>query len=468
MPLEYPVTREYTIPHLAAYLSLVSVVAIAALTVLNVILQGYDIVTVLRPDPNVTESYWWSIGPLPGRFAGGCNPVSLSKKMSFSTNSSFFSYEVRSAFDANNQDIAGASSYVANPLNSCTVDAIAAVVDIGRRTYTFDIPILCTGSDLPFSLSLISRFSLNQYNPYYDDVMAYYIRNKPARKDIGAGLHITHQNASSPANIIGILDAMSTDFMAAFWLLGNASKHAIPATISTGGFLACPGENATCHPEDMRMKIPTAVLTYPDGTYSMSDGVGSYLAPIERSFLNIFTVLQDAYHIDLGNIKPDNTLLNKDAFSARIQPDPTLAALARNVTDFSLCGWGAGCIQGSTWVEQLLVSNPKLNITVPSILPTGNSPVVAKIDYLCPEFRIKRPGSLITSVFTGTWTMYAALFGAFGFIGPILEKWYSRRRAAKVRGAIVADNEHASTWNPLTRPEWDLQHGGSDTRDHQG
>lgn len=85
-----------------------------------------------------------------------------------------------------------------------------------------------------------------------------------------------------------------------------------------------------------------------------------------------------------------------------------------------------------------------MNITVPTVLPSGNAPAVVRVDYLCPQFRIKSPGSLITSVFigelrrrlgvhalifecVGTWSMYIALFGVFGFVGPMLEKRYGRR-----------------------------------------
>ncbi|KAG8744611.1 hypothetical protein FRC10_009836 [Ceratobasidium sp. 414] len=457
MPLEYPITREYTVPHLTTYLSIVSVFVIAALTVLN----GYDTVTVLRPDPNVTESYWWSVGPLSGRSAGGCDPVSLSGGVNFITNSSFFSYELRGVFGANEQNIAGASSYTANPLSSCTVDGVMVAIDIGRQTYTFDIPILCASPDLPFSLSLISRLSLNQHNPYYDDIMAYYIRNKQTREGLNAAPRLIQRNASSPANIIGLLDAVSTDFAGAFWYLRNVSTDVTPTLISTGGLFACPGGqiNATCKPEEMKMTIPGSAVTYPNGSDTISNGIGTLLAPIERSFLNLFTVLRDAYHIDLGNIRPDNTLLSKDAFSAHIQPDPTLAAAIHNIADFgSLCGWGIGCVQNSTWVDQLLVSNPNLSVTVPSILLSGNSPAVVRVDYLCPEFRIKSPGSLVTSVFIGTWTMYAALFGAFGFVGPMLEKWYSRRRATKVGETEDAGREHPDTWSLIVQPEggsWD-------------
>ncbi|KAG9126273.1 hypothetical protein FRC07_004125 [Ceratobasidium sp. 392] len=380
MPLEYPVTREYTIPHLTAYLSLVSVIAISAFTVLNVILQGYDVVTVLRPDPNATESYWWSTRSLSLRSAGSCDPVSLPKKMTFNTNSSLFSYEeLRSAFDANKQNIAGASSYMANPLSSCTVDGTVVDIDLSRRTYRFDTPILCTGSELPFSLSLVSTFSISQYNPFYDDIMVYYTQNKPGFDNLGFGRRHIQRNASSRANIIGILDAVSADLMVALWLVGNASTEAVPTAISTGGYLVCPGgQNATCKPEEMRMRIPASLLSYPNGSYASSDGIGTFLEPIETTFLNMFTVLQDAYHIDLGNIKPYNTLLSKDAFSARIHPDPALSDTAHNVPGFRLCSSGIGCIYNTTWVDQLLASDTGIDVTVPSILPTGDAPAVGQ------------------------------------------------------------------------------------------
>lgn len=111
MPLEYPITKPYTIRHLTTYVSGVSVVAIAGLAVLNcksssrivfvvtlnplilVVLQGHEVVTVLRPNPNITESPWWSPKSLPGwHSAGDCQPVSLSRQSSFHTNSSLFSY----------------------------------------------------------------------------------------------------------------------------------------------------------------------------------------------------------------------------------------------------------------------------------------------------------------------------------------------------------------------------------------
>jgi hypothetical protein len=52
-------------------------------------------------------------------------------------------------------------------------------------------------------------------------------------------------------------------------------------------------------------------------------------------------------------------------------------------------------------VDNLLASNPDISVTIPSALPSGDAPAVVRVDYLCPQFRIKSPGSLITSVFIG-------------------------------------------------------------------
>ncbi|KAG8678436.1 hypothetical protein FRC09_019840, partial [Ceratobasidium sp. 395] len=120
--------------------------------------------------------------------------------------------------------------------------------------------------------------------------------NNSTRKSLGVGELRIQRNASSPANVIGILDAVSADLMAAIWLLGNSSTTNAPTAISTGGFLACPGgQNATCEPEEMRMTVSASLVTYSNGTSTSFDGIGPFLAPTERSLINMFTVLQDAY-----------------------------------------------------------------------------------------------------------------------------------------------------------------------------
>jgi hypothetical protein len=141
----------------------------------------------------------------------------------------------------------------------------------------------------------MSTFSLN-INPYYDDVNSHYLQNKPTREGLESGSRILGRNATSYTNIIGVLDAVSSDLQVALGIAMDSSTVATPSTISTGGLLECPGgQNTTCKTEEMRMTIPESGTTYSNGSYVLVSGAGPFLAPIERSLLNMFTVLQDAY-----------------------------------------------------------------------------------------------------------------------------------------------------------------------------
>ncbi|QRW03191.1 hypothetical protein RhiLY_02190 [Ceratobasidium sp. AG-Ba] len=441
MRLEYSVKKKYTIPYLTAYFSGVSVFALTGLTVLNVILQGYDVVTVLRANPNATDPYWWSTSVGTLRSAGRCSPVSLPRKSIISTNSSLFAYELRSTFDSNKRNIEGASAYMANPLRSCTVDSVVANIDFSRWSFKIDVPILCTSSELPFSLSLMSTFSLNSGNVYYDDIISHYIQNRPPREGLEEKQRLIHRDPSSPLNIIAVLDAINSDLQEALDRLRSAAGDT-PVFVSTGGIPTCPGgQNTTCRSEDMRMRVPECGITYANGSSTGSVGICPFLAPVEKDLLNLFTVLQDAYHIDFGNIQPSNTLLSMEAFASRIRPSTMLSRAIQSQPNLRICTWGLGCMRGSTWTDQLLASNPDISVAIPSILSAGNTSAVAKVDYLCPEFRMKRLGSLITSMFIGTWSMYTALVGIFTIVGPILEKRYGRHQGQFMRDTHVTSFE---------------------------
>ncbi|QRV89005.1 hypothetical protein RhiJN_17023 [Ceratobasidium sp. AG-Ba] len=294
MPLEYNVKREYTIPHLNTYFAVSSIVSIAALTVLNVILQGYDVVTVLSPNPNTTFPYWWSTSSFSVRSAGECSPVSLSQGSTISTNHSLFSYDIRSTFDKSGQSMTGASSYLANDLHNCTVDSMMLTIDSVQEVLQFDIPVLCIGRHLPFSLSLESKFSLSYRNTYLDDAISHYTQNMPSRERFEA--HSIERNTSSLVNVIAVLDAVGTDLQVAYWETGLLRGSGFPSVVSVTGISACPGgQNSTCDPGDMTMAISQCAAGYANGTYNHWDDICGFLAPIESEIVNTFTVFRDAY-----------------------------------------------------------------------------------------------------------------------------------------------------------------------------
>jgi hypothetical protein len=119
---------------------------------------------------------------------------------------------------------------------------------------------------------------------------------KPTREGMLFGIDVIPRNASSSSNIIGVLDAITADMQYSLWLAQSMSKGPLPILVWTGGLLACPGGlYTTCEREEMRITIPASVSFYPNGTVIQVDGLGPFLAPVERSIINTFTALQDAY-----------------------------------------------------------------------------------------------------------------------------------------------------------------------------
>ncbi|KAG9122088.1 hypothetical protein FRC07_001680 [Ceratobasidium sp. 392] len=76
-----------------------------------------------------------------------------------------------------------------------------------------------------------------------------------------------------------------------------------------------------------------------------------------------------------------------------------------------------------TWSQALTdTDEPVKNITLPVILPPNYGPSVFDINYLCPVYQRKSWGSLVISVFTGTLSMLATVYGLFVWLAPALDK----------------------------------------------
>jgi hypothetical protein len=133
-------------------------------------------------------------------------------------------------------------------------------------------------------------------NSYFDDINKYYVLKQPSEEGMKSNHPRLPRNGSSLSNIIGILDALSTDMRVALNVTTSVSRDPIPTLLRTGGLLACPGgRETTCKKEEMRMTILGSLTFYPNGTKITAYGPGPFLAPIQTSIINIFVALQDAY-----------------------------------------------------------------------------------------------------------------------------------------------------------------------------
>jgi hypothetical protein len=118
-------------------------------------------------------------------------------------------------------------------------------------------------------------------HPYYDDINKYYVLKKPSEEGMKSARPQVPRNASSLSNVIGILDAISTDMRVAVNFTASESGDSIPTLLHTGGLLVCPGgRETTCKNEEMRMTIPNSLTFYPNGTKINAHGPGPFLTPI--------------------------------------------------------------------------------------------------------------------------------------------------------------------------------------------
>ncbi|KAG9122087.1 hypothetical protein FRC07_001679 [Ceratobasidium sp. 392] len=147
---------------------------------------------------------------------------------------------------------------------------------------------------------------------------------------------------------------------------------------------------------------------------------------------NLFVALQDAIHLDLGYNASNNIFTNKTAFNTLIGPITYRGLLERfhNKTG-KYPELGAPTrisfppYPNMTWAQTLTSTDkPVNNITLPVILPPDFGPPVFDINYLCPAYQRKSWGSLIISVFIGTLSMLATVYGLFVWLAPLLERHF--------------------------------------------
>ncbi|QRV74238.1 hypothetical protein RhiJN_02252 [Ceratobasidium sp. AG-Ba] len=125
-----------------------------------------------------------------------------------------------------------------NPLRSCTVDGVVANIDPAQLLFQFEV-VICP--ELPILLSLISKLSLGNVNPYSDDVVAYYLQGLPSSEGLDDKGRLIQRNASSLLNVIAILDALSADYIAGLSLIRGTTVGDTPIPPRPGYFYLALG-----------------------------------------------------------------------------------------------------------------------------------------------------------------------------------------------------------------------------------
>ncbi|KEP48158.1 putative transmembrane protein [Rhizoctonia solani 123E] len=473
--LDYPRGQPFAIPYITEVFYAGSVILIVVLVIINIILAGNDVVTVLKKDPDNTDSKWWAPHWIPESLTlastpGPCQPLTLPQHAtSIRTNSTLpiFSYTILNGlgtitYPNGTQEAKwyDALPYRNEPLEKCTVQNITAMINFQDRGITVMAQIVCDirsqNPDAPSTLKLSTTFSRMANTDLGSDDIVNYISSYavPRTTDISKAQAVLLANDVPALKMLGVLDAVGSDILKALWaqkwlwkLTNRDNQWPDQAVVKWAAQANCTNLER-CRTTGPRVE---GIDTWYSNTKGSQDFSPEYLRPMNTSVYNYFMVLRDALHLDLGNIEGDqNIFLNSDAFRARVLSDPFMSRIASGVigvprplpaspgaysaTEFwRTCTWGWGCFNG-TWTDALR-DNASAAVNITNGLPLrsvdNSHPTVIDVDYVCPVFQTKQPGPFLVSVFVGTFSMYTALAGIFMFIAPLLDERYRKKHGLR-------------------------------------
>ncbi|KAF8607410.1 hypothetical protein BDV93DRAFT_542333 [Ceratobasidium sp. AG-I] len=480
--LTYPVEQPYRIRRITEIFYFSSFVLIALLVTLNVALVGYDVVTVLLPNPNVTNyDQWWAPAKLPDALKirtkpGECEPTRLPMGTPLKTNSSLplFTY-----FMINDPTLRSTSpqanslaqrSYQANPLNGCRVQNMTLSTQLSTATLQIATNVQCNlNEDIQskqirvFSMTFARSEETGSRADSILEYLAFQMTGIPS--DLGQPTLISSFGPPNNTflNILGLLDGLGSDALQAIRVEANFTdmyysmfKSESSHSYRERNVLVWDSSEDERSPANKSRFIYRSSADEDIFLYVMTNN-SLNLQHSYSSFTNILVAVRDAIHLDLGYVSPTNIFINRTAFEYAIKTDDRIEAMRRRLLGmwfpdnnyFRSCSWAWGCIKDvdATWAEKFSSSSEPLNnITLPISPESPIYPSVINMDYLCPQYRRKSWGSLIVSVFIGTFTMYATLYQIFNWVAPKLDE---RAVGRQPQESLKHTDEEKSVSKPL-------------------
>lgn len=147
---QYPVTRQFTLPHFTLGVIILGLLWTTFITIINFAVVGYDTVSLASSSFNSSDNYWYEKLPLASSWfpkSWTCSPSSiqrgqgeaivarkLTKAQDLVTSSGIFTYSLVEFEDENsNSSVFGGLSYSNTPIRECGIEDIVATDDISQQ-----------------------------------------------------------------------------------------------------------------------------------------------------------------------------------------------------------------------------------------------------------------------------------------------------------------------------------------------
>ncbi|KAJ7932088.1 hypothetical protein B0H13DRAFT_2651073 [Mycena leptocephala] len=338
MALDYPLTRPFPGKYFAPAAFLGAFVVLVFLTTINVVLTGYETITVFQSDYNVTQSHWYhqyipSLMPKPGTL---CDSRVFNLGDTFTTNYTLFQYNIASVVSANAGD--SGISYKGWTLEDCDMTSLFIHGDANAYTIEYTAIVECRNDD--YSFSARTDFSLSSLAGKYNQLL---------------GVKRLRQNQQQ-----GSTDAASRTFT-----FLQATNGTSPVIVSLqADFPFCPaalGRQAACAVNVPQFNISSSFVSYANLTfhqYFASDPLTDSNQPVITNdtynvLSNVIQTMYAAVRIDLGNPSPNNFLLNTSVIPATIFSTfpATLPGVDNTSEEFQYHGAAALTVEGPALMD---------------------------------------------------------------------------------------------------------------------
>ncbi|KAJ7921309.1 hypothetical protein B0H13DRAFT_2416493 [Mycena leptocephala] len=351
-------------------------VVLVFLTTINVVLTGYETITVFQSDYNVTQSHWYhqyipSLMPKPGTL---CDSRVFNLGDTFTTN-------ILCSRDSG-------ISYKGWTLENCDMTSLYLHGDANSYTIEYTAIVECRSDD--YSFSARTDFSLSSLAGKYNSCWA----------------------DSRSLVLDAVTSISSTDAASRTFTFLQATNGTSPVIVSLqADFPFCPaalGRQAACAVNVPQFNISSSFVSYANLTfhqYFASDPLTDSNQPVITNdtynvLSNVIQTMYAAVRIDLGNPSPNNFLLNTSVIPATIFSTfpATLPGVDNTSEEYAN-------LVGTT-------VNPDFNIT--GLLPlTVEGPALMDVVYLCRFQHPLPPAQAFIAVLVATLSMFSSGWAIF-------------------------------------------------------
>ncbi|KDQ54523.1 hypothetical protein JAAARDRAFT_209247 [Jaapia argillacea MUCL 33604] len=382
------------------------------LTLLNVAVQGYDSIVVIRSDYNYTQPMWWTpLVPAALRPSTTCSNHLLNMEKGVST----------------------AFPYTATPMSMCYdaseryIDTFVVMVESSTATVKAWALYTCSNTPSP-EFMIVARWEF--VIPESGDTFVPTANQLPRM-----GVEVRYQ-------VYNVLGRLSQDLLAAvasppgpglypFVRVGVAGTTYCPSfqnsdgTMINSNYSPTPQDRLQCWQASLQLGLNSGQASWANGlsSYELTTSDGD-----PTPYTNFLKALSGAAEIDLGIYKPNCIYSNMTMLNETIEPYalPNGSHFFASPGDYIL-SWpysALSSLANNFSGSQILRMYPKESESY-GYIPMSSlvkQPAVINVSYLCRELQIKSVLSFIVSVFVGTASMFMAWL-AFGlYVASTLAK----------------------------------------------